>query len=74
MSRLALFLFAKQAADGGLDALLLRGFVQHVLVAGAAAGFAPGAVLTACRASGREKDCYPVPLCKHTASTTPTGR
>ena len=56
MSRLALFLFAKQAADGGLDALLLRGFVQHVLVAGAAAGFAPGAVLTACRALGREND------------------
>ena len=52
----ALFLLAKQAADGGLDALLLWGFVQRALAAGAAAGVVPGVVLRACRALGREKD------------------
>ena len=56
MFRPALFLLAKQAADGGLDALLLWGFVQRALAAGAAAGVIPGAVLRACGASGREND------------------
>ena len=55
MFRPALFLLAKQAADGGLDALLW-GFVQRALAAGAAAGVIPGAVLRACGASGREND------------------
>ena len=54
MFRLALSLLAKQVADGGLDGLLLWGFVQRVLAAGAAGGVAPGAVLRACRATGRE--------------------
>ena len=43
----ALLLLAEQAADGGLDALLLRGFVQRVLAAVAAARVAHGAVLRA---------------------------
>ena len=56
VSRPALFLLARQVADAGPDALLLPGFVQRVLAAGAAAGVAPGAILRAGRASGREKD------------------
>ena len=43
----ALLLLAKQAADGGLDALLLRGLVQRVLAAVAAAGVAHRPVLRA---------------------------
>lgn len=46
--RAALFFLAKQAADGGLDALLLGGFVQRVLAAVTAAGVAHRAVLGAC--------------------------
>lgn len=43
--RAHLFLLAKQAADGGLDALLLGGFVERVLATVTAAGVAHRAVL-----------------------------
>ena len=39
-----------------IDALFLWGFVQRVLPARAAAGVVRGAVLSACRALGREMD------------------
>ena len=55
-SRSALLFLAEQAADRGLDALLLGGFVQRVLAAVATAGVARGAVLRACRALGTEND------------------
>lgn len=51
-----LLLLAKQAADGGLDALFLGGLVERVLATVTAAGVAHRAVLGACRASGTEED------------------
>lgn len=50
----ALLLFAKEASNGRLDALLLGCFVEGVLAAVAAAGVAALAILQAGEAAGRE--------------------
>lgn len=52
VARPALVFLAKQAADGGFDALLLGGLVQRVLAAIAAAWGAHGAILGASRTGG----------------------
>lgn len=51
----ALLFLAEQPANGGLDALLLGGFMQRVLATITAAGVAHGAVLRACGAWGQER-------------------
>lgn len=53
----ALLLLAEEAADGGLDALLLGGLVERVLAAVAAAGVAVLAVLEASRATQHRRGC-----------------